>query len=277
MVELRGVSKSYGSTVALHPTDLAFEKGKTTALIGPSGCGKSTLLRLILGLVTPSSGQVIFDNEVVQESNLISVRRRTGYVIQEGGLFPHLTALQNLTLVALDNTGRKATKTIKSRVESRTGQPDAKPTLKELSEEGKAAFADLYEDIDKLAKIARIPRELLSRYPAELSGGQRQRVSLMRAMILRPQVLLLDEPLASLDPMVRAALQTDLKAIFDALGKTVVFVTHDMAEAAYLANTIVLLRDGKIVQKGTLEDFQQRPAEPFVTEFLNAQRSLVAL
>jgi osmoprotectant transport system ATP-binding protein len=118
---------------------------------------------------------------------------------------------------------------------------------------------------------------MLGRFPAELSGGQRQRVSLMRALLLEPKVLLLDEPLAALDPMVRAALQTDLKRIFEQLGTTVILVTHDMGEAAYLGNTIVLLREGKIVQIGKLEDFQKSPKEQFVTDFMNAQRSLVAI
>ena len=244
MVELRGVSKSFGSTVALHETSLSFTPGQTTALIGPSGCGKSTLLRLIIGLITPFSGQVLFDNTPVSESNLIDIRRRTGYVIQDGGLFPHLTAEQNVTLVARQIEMEPGT--IPSRVKD-------------------------------LAELVRIDKAMLSRYPAELSGGQKQRVALMRALMLQPKVLLLDEPLAALDPMVRSALQTDLKRIFQELGTTVILVTHDMGEAAYLGQTIVLLRGGKIVQIGKLEDFQKSPKEPFVTEFLNAQRSLVAL
>ena len=244
MVELRGVSKNYDGVVALRPTDLQFADGKTTALIGPSGCGKSTLLRLIIGLISPSSGQVLFGGAPVGPSNLLEVRRETGYVIQDGGLFPHLTAFDNVALVAREQ-GQDATA-----IESR---------------------------IKDLAAFVRIPSELLTRYPAELSGGQRQRVGLMRALMLKPKVLLLDEPLAALDPMVRAGLQTDLKTIFKELNATVILVTHDMGEAAYLGDTIVLLREGQIVQQGTLEDFQQRPKEQFVDEFLNAQRSLVAL
>jgi len=244
MVELRGASKSYGSTVALHPTDLSFAIGQTTALIGPSGCGKSTLLRLIIGLIQPTSGQVVFDGKPVGEDNLLEIRRSTGYVIQDGGLFPHLTAEENVSLVA-------------RMMEMDSGKIQTR--------------------IDELSALVRIPRDLLSRYPGELSGGQRQRISLMRALMLSPKVLLLDEPLAALDPMVRAALQTDLKRIFEELGTTVILVTHDMGEAAYLGQTIVLLREGKIVQIGKLEDFQKAPKEPFVTEFLNAQRSLVAL
>lgn len=242
MVELQGLGKSYGSHVALHPTDLTFESGRTTALIGPSGCGKSTLLNLIIGLSEPTSGRVLVDGQAVRPENLLDTRRKTGYVIQDGGLFPHLTAEQNITLLSKS-----------------LGEPSDTERLSELAE------------------LVRIPKEMLARYPGELSGGQRQRVALMRALMRSPSLLLLDEPLAALDPMVRADLQTDLKSIFTELRTTVILVTHDMAEAAYLSDTIVLLRDGRVVQQGTLQDFQQRPREPFVTEFLNAQRSLVAL
>ena len=259
MVELRGVSKSFGSTVALQPTDLAFTPGQTTALIGPSGCGKSTLLRLIIGLIEPTSGQVFFDGKVVG-NNLIPIRRETGYVIQDGGLFPHLTAEQNVTLVANVALQDKAY----------SAQMTRDPVTP-------SDVRNIQQRVKELANLVRISSDLLSRYPGELSGGQRQRVSLMRALMLNPQVLLLDEPLAALDPMVRSALQSDLKRIFEELGTTVILVTHDMGEAAYLGQTIVLLREGKIVQIGTLEDFQKNPKEPFVTEFLNAQRSLVAL
>ena len=242
MVELRGVSKSYGSTVALQPTDLRFADGKTTALIGPSGCGKSTLLRLILRIIEPTSGEVLFGSMPVTDRTALEVRRRTGYVIQDGGLFPHLTAYDNVTLVA--------------------------------REVGKG-LPSINGRVNELADLVRIPKELLARFPGELSGGQRQRVGLMRALMLRPGVLLLDEPLAALDPMVRAALQTDLKAIFKELGTTVILVTHDMAEAAYLCDSIVLLKGGQVIQQGSLADFQQNPADPFVTEFMRAQRSLV--
>lgn len=242
MVELQGVSKSYGSTVALHPTNLRFGDNKTTALIGPSGCGKSTLLRLILRIIEPTSGQILFGSMSVTDRTALEVRRRTGYVIQDGGLFPHLTAFNNIALVA-----------------------------REVGKDERA----ISSRVNELAELVRIPPELLGRFPGELSGGQRQRVGLMRALMLKPGVLLLDEPLAALDPMVRAALQTDLKAIFQELRATVILVTHDMAEAAYLGDSIVLLKEGHVVQQGSLEDFQQRPVEPFVTDFMRAQRSLV--
>lgn len=244
MIELNGVCKTYGGTYALHPTDLTLETNRVTALIGPSGCGKSTLLRLIVGLVEPSSGTVKVDGVLIAPENVISLRRRMGYVIQDGGLFPHLTARQNVTLLAVH-----------------TRQPGEQCETR----------------VRELCDLTRFPVDGLDRYPAELSGGQRQRVSLMRALMLQPDVLLLDEPMGALDPLVRAGLQTDLKTIFEQRRQTVVLVTHDMAEAGYLADHLVLLSEGKIVQQGSLEDLRDRPAAPFVSQFLSAQRSLVQL
>lgn len=244
MVELREVSKTYGEHAALSPTNLRFADGKTTALIGPSGCGKSTILRLIAGLIKPDKGEVIIDGHVLTDENLIKRRRAMGYVIQEGGLFPHLTAEQNVWLM-----------------------------MRHLGEEVK----DCVRRVTDLAKLTRFPEAMLTKFPNELSGGQRQRVSLMRALALDPPLLLLDEPLGALDPMVRNELQTELKSIFAELKKTVVLVTHDMGEAAYLGDSIVLLQEGSVVQQGSLGDFQERPASPFVSQFLQAQRQLVSL
>jgi len=236
MITLKALTKRYGQTTALSPTDLEIPKGKVTVLIGPSGCGKSTLIRLLLHLIEPTSGEVVIDGQTVGDSNVQEIRRKVGYVIQDGGLFPHLTARENVTLMG-NHLGRPV-------------------------------------DVAKLAELVRFPSDGLDRYPIELSGGQRQRVGLMRALALDPSILLLDEPLGALDPLVRAALQTDLKEIFERLQKTVVLVTHDMGEAAYLGDRIVLLRDGKIVQQGALKEFQEKPSEAFVTEFLNAQRAV---
>ena len=240
LIELVGVSKSFGGTAALHPTDLAFPPGLTTALIGPSGCGKSTLLRLIIALLKPDTGKVTFDDLEVTETSAQQVRRRVGYVIQEGGLFPHLTARANVLLLSR-HLGRPASK--------------------------------MEERLEELCALSRFPRNGLDRYPAELSGGQRQRVSLMRALMLSPEVLLLDEPLGALDPLVRSSLQKDLKEIFARLKQTAVLVTHDMGEAAYLADEIVLMNEGRIVQRGTVVDLRDHPASEFVSEFINAQRS----
>ena len=244
LVELSGVGKNYGRAVALHPTDLNFARGKTTVLIGPSGCGKSTLLRLIIRLLNPDSGTIRFDGAEITSPNISELRRRIGYVIQDGGLFPHLTARKNILLMA-----------------SHLKWPADKMNSR----------------LSELITLTRFPENALNRFPLELSGGQRQRISLMRALMLSPELLLLDEPLGALDPLVRAALQKDLKEIFTRLNQTAILVTHDLAEAAYLGDEIVLMSEGRIVQKGTFEDLRQRPATPFVTHFINAQRALAIL
>jgi osmoprotectant transport system ATP-binding protein len=241
LVKLENVGKRYGDAIALSPTSLAVESGKTKVLIGPSGCGKSTLLRLIIRLIEPDSGSIEFDGKPVTASTITALRRRIGYVIQEGGLFPHLTARANVLLMA-----------------------------RHIGKSEKETHHRLLE----LSELTRFSENLLSRYPLELSGGQRQRVSLMRALMLSPELLLLDEPLGALDPLVRASLQEDLKEIFTRLGQTVLFVTHDLAEAIYFANEIVLMDGGRIVQRGTISDLRERPAHTFVSEFINAQRGI---
>lgn len=239
MLDLRGVSKSYAGVTALATLDLVAPQGKTTVLIGSSGCGKSTILRLMVGLLQPDTGEVWFGNERLTPDNAIRLRQRMGYVIQDGGLFPHLTARENVTLLA-----------------------------KHLKWDEKSIDARVRE----LSELTRLPWESLDRYPTEISGGQRQRVSLMRALMLNPEVLLLDEPLGALDPIIRSELQSDLRDAIRALGKTVVLVTHDIGEAWYLGDDLVLLREGAIVQRGTLDDMLKAPADPFVTRFINAQR-----
>jgi osmoprotectant transport system ATP-binding protein len=244
LVKLVDVSKRYPDAAALHPTTLSIERGNTTVLIGPSGCGKSTLLRLIVGLIAPDSGSIKFDSEPITSDKIDALRRRIGYVIQEGGLFPHLTARANVLLMARH--------VAKSREE-------------------------MHKRLLELCELTRFSDNLLPRYPVELSGGQRQRVSLMRALMLSPELLLLDEPLGALDPLVRASLQKDLKEIFVRLQQTVLFVTHDLAEAIYFGDEIVLMNEGRIVQKGSVTDLRERPSDPFVSEFINAQRGLANL
>jgi osmoprotectant transport system ATP-binding protein len=244
LVRLVDVSKRYADTTALHPTNLSVERSKTTVLIGPSGCGKSTLLRLIIRLIEPDSGSVEFNGERITSDIIGNLRRRIGYVIQEGGLFPHLTARANVLLMAR-HIGRS-----KDEMQNR--------------------LVDLCE-------LTRFSVNLLPRYPVELSGGQRQRVGLMRALMLSPELLLLDEPLGALDPLVRASLQKDLKEIFARLQQTVLFVTHDLAEAIYFGDEIVLMNNGRVVQKGSVTDLREKPAEPFVSEFINAQRGVTLI
>jgi len=244
MIRTESVTKLFRTeeieTSALYNVTLGIQDGEFVAIMGPSGCGKSTLLRLINGLLRPDSGSITCMGIPVVPEEILSLRRKMGYVIQEGGLFPHLTARDNVTLMAryLDWS--------RKRIDDR---------------------------LNELTDITRFPVESLDRFPTQLSGGQRQRVSLMRALMLDPDVLLLDEPLGALDPMIRADLQADLKHVFQALRKTVVLVTHDMGEAAFFGSVIVLLRDGQVVQSGAVEDFLRAPSDPFVTYFMNAQRS----
>ncbi len=178
MIELNGVSKSYGGSIVLEKLDLTIAPGQTAVLIGPSGCGKSTLLRLMIGLVRPDAGSVAIAGIELTEATALEVRRTLGYVIQDGGLFPHFTARDNVILMA------RYLRWSRARIDNRLAE---------------------------LADLTRFPSDGLDRFPAQLSGGQRQRVSLMRALMLDPRVILLDEPLGSLDPMVRAELQADLR------------------------------------------------------------------
>lgn len=240
MISLDNVSKTLGERFFLAPISLAFAAATTTALIGTSGSGKSTLLRLMTGLIEPDGGRILFGDTELSADNVDNFRRRVGYVIQEGGLFPHLRARDNATLVA--RYLRWSAPKIGAR-------------------------------LDELAELVGLEPELLARFPWELSGGQRQRVALMRSLMLDPEVLLLDEPLGALDPITRSKLQTELKSIFARLRKTVVLVTHDMGEAAWFAEHLVLLRDGRIVQRGSLRDLVEHPSDDYVSAFVSAQRS----
>jgi osmoprotectant transport system ATP-binding protein len=225
MLQLQGVSKMFGQTVALRPTDLTVPAGQTTVLIGPSGCGKSTLLRLMVGLITPKNAR--------------QLRQQIGFVVQDGGLFPHLTARGNVILMA-----------------RHLGWPGAR----------------IEQRLAKLADLTHFPREKLDNYPAQLSGGQRQRVSLMRGLMLDPALLLFDEPLGALDPLIRSDLQEDLREIFKRLHKTVVLVTHDLGEAGFLGDRLVLLQAGRIVQQAPFAELLHHPATEFVSDFIRAQR-----
>jgi osmoprotectant transport system ATP-binding protein len=240
MLRLRDIGISFDGKRALDKINLRLEGGCTTVLIGPSGCGKSTVLRIVVGLLPPDQGCVEFEGRELRREILLESRRRMGYVIQDGGLFPHLTGRGNVALAA------------ESLGQSRNA---------------------IIERIEELRRLVRLPVDALERYPAQLSGGQRQRVSLMRALMLDPALLLLDEPLAALDPMIRADLQEDLRTIFRSLDKTVLMVTHDMGEAVFFGDRIVLMREGRIIQSGAPEDLLQRPVDSFVSRFIQAQRN----
>jgi osmoprotectant transport system ATP-binding protein len=235
VIAIEAVEKSYEGRHVLGPLSLEIASGARVAVVGPSGGGKSTLLRVVLGLVKPDRGQVVIAGDVITDANKLAVRRRIGYVVQDGGLFPHLTAERNVTLVA-----------------RYLGWDEAR----------------MRKRVDELAAMTGIDAGALSRWPVQLSGGQRQRVGVMRALFLDPPVILMDEPLGALDPITRRKLQGELSTLFRSLKKTVMLVTHDVGEAAFLADEAVVLRAGTIVQRGTVEAMAREPADDFVRALL---------
>lgn len=241
MLKVIGVSKTFTRRKVLDQIDLRFAPAQTHILLGSSGSGKSTLLRILLGLEYPDTGQVILDGTPLTREGQREWVGRIGYVPQEGGLFPHLTAAQNVTLKA------RTLRWPRARIQKR---------------------------LEELWAVAGLEEHMLARFPKELSGGQQQRIAIVRAAFLDPQVMLLDEPLGALDPIIRSELQDQLKAIFNRLGKLVILVTHDLGEAAFFGHTITLLHDGHVVQTGDIRDLLERPATPFVRQFIGAQRTL---
>lgn len=239
MIKLSGVTKRYGDRTALDSVSLTLESQKIHVFVGSSGSGKSTLLRSILGLVAPESGSILIGDLPVSNMEPRTRAEKMGYVPQDAGLFPHLTAEENIFLAS------RSLQWSRSRRDER---------------------------LLDLNKIVLLDSDLLKRYPNELSGGQKQRVALLRALFLNPDIVLMDEPFAALDPLVRAEIQSEVKKLFSRLQKTVIFVTHDIGEAHFLGDQIVLMHDGRVVQKGQLRDLVDHPATEFVTRFLQAQR-----
>ena len=241
MLELQNIYKSFQDRRVLDDVNLLVPKGATHALIGSSGSGKTTLLRITLGLIPFDSGYVKINDQALLSFSAVEWADRIGYVPQDGGLFPHIDGFRNVSLIA---------------------------TLRGWERQ---RIADRMEALRKLVDL---DAGILSRFPHEMSGGQQQRVAIMRAAMMDPEVMLLDEPMAALDPLIRRSLQQELKSIFARLKKTVLLVTHDLGEAVFLAEQITLLREGRVVQSGVYQDFLQHPADPFVTQFINAQRTL---
>ena len=244
MIQLEKIRKSFGNKTVLKEFSLHVKKGETVALLGLSGSGKTTALKAICGLQLPDEGVIKIDGHILNKEALPVIRRKLGYVIQDGGLFPHLTARENITVV-----GQEA-KLDPSFIETR---------------------------IQELARMTKIPVELLDHYPRELSGGQRQRIGIMRALFLDPEIILMDEPMGALDPITRKELQTELKLLFQNLGKSVVMVTHDLYEAMFLADRILLLNEGTVLQEGTMDELIKNPANEFVSTFIKAQQHNVNL
>jgi osmoprotectant transport system ATP-binding protein len=241
MLELQNISKTFEDRSVLADVNVMVPKGATHALIGSSGSGKTTLLRITLGLIPFDKGYVKINDQALLSFTPVEWADRIGYVPQDGGLFPHISAKNNIALIAKLRGWRK------SKIDGR---------------------------VEELRKLVDLDPEILTRFPREMSGGQKQRVSIMRAAMMDPAVMLLDEPMAALDPLIRRSLQQELKSIFQRLNKTVLLVTHDLGEAVYLAEQITLLHEGRVVQTGSYRDLLLQPATPFVSQFINAQRSL---
>lgn len=244
MITVSQVSKRYHDRSVLSEINLTLPSAATHVFLGSSGCGKTTLLRIIAGTLAADCGTVMVDGIRVVVADPCPLATRLGYMTQEGGLFPHLTAEQNVTLVA-----------------NVRGIP----------------AAERKHRLDELSTLVGLDQGLLSRYPMQLSGGQRQRVALIRALFQKPQFLLLDEPMGALDPIMRRDVQAMLKQVFAQLRCTVILVTHDIGEAAYFGDTITLLHDGMVLQHGSFSDLVHRPLHPHVTAFLQAQRPVPQL
>ncbi|MFJ7938640.1 betaine/proline/choline family ABC transporter ATP-binding protein [Peribacillus sp. NPDC096622] len=242
MLKIENVSKIYkGGKKAVKNISLDIKKGEFICFIGPSGCGKTTTMKMINRLIEPSEGKILINGENILDKDPVELRRQIGYVIQQIGLFPHMTILENITLV---------------------------PKLLKWNEQKKK------ERALELLKLVDMGPEYLERYPYELSGGQQQRIGVLRALASNPPLILMDEPFGALDPITRDALQEEFKNLQRTLDKTIVFVTHDMDEAIKLADKIVILKAGEIVQVGTPDEILRNPANEFVEEFIGKDRLL---
>ena len=241
MIEIKNVSKKLGNRTILDNISLTIESGSLVVLIGSSGCGKTTTLKLINKLITPTSGEIFIDDKPLSKENTINLRRKIGYVIQNTGLFPHLTIKENIELIPR----LKKEKSIKD-IEKTT--------------------------IDLLNMVGLNPETYLNKYPSELSGGQQQRVGVARAFATDAEIILMDEPFSALDPITRTSLQEELFSLQEELKKTIIFFTHDMDEALKIADKICIMKDGKVAQYDTPENILRNPANDFVRDFIGSDR-----
>lgn len=239
-VEFIGVSKSYGGGNVLEDFHLAIPSGKIVTIIGPSGCGKTTLLKMINRLIEPEAGSILLEGSEIGSLDAVQLRRNIGYVIQQIGLFPHMTIEQNISIV---------------------------PRLK-----GEKKTQLIARATELLELIGLDPEGFLGRYPHELSGGQQQRIGVARALAANPSIVLMDEPFSALDPISRVQLQKELIQLNQQVRKTIIFVTHDIDEALKIADQVVLLNQGTIVQQGTPQEILASPKSQFVREFLGVER-----
>lgn len=240
MIKFESISKSYSTKEVLKNINLTINDGEILAVIGESGCGKTTLLKLINSLIKPSSGNIFIEDKNIKNINEIELRRKIGYVIQQTGLFPHMTVSENIELI---------------------------PSLqKEDIEKIKSNTKNLME------MVGLNPDEFSNRYPNELSGGQQQRVGVARALANNPDIILMDEPFSALDPITRSDLQDELLQLQSNVKKTIVFVTHDMSEAIKIADRICIMKDGEIIQCDTPENILKNPVDNFVSNFVGKNR-----
>lgn len=241
MIQLKGINKIYDDGFqALKNIDLTFENGKINVLIGPSGCGKTTTMKLLNRLIDYTDGEILVDDQNIKQMNPFELRRQMGYVIQNIGLFPHMSIYDNVATV---------------------------PKLLKWDK------AKIRERVDALLKMVNLdPETYRDRYPSELSGGQQQRIGVIRALAAEPSTILMDEPFSALDPISREQLQDELTRLQQEINKTIIFVTHDMDEAIKIADQIILMKDGEIVQKGAPQEILANPANEFVTEFIGEDR-----
>ena len=241
MIEIKNIVKTAGEKVILDDISLTIESGSFVVLIGPSGCGKTTTLKLLNKLVEPTSGEIYIDGKPISKEDPIKLRRNIGYVIQNIGLFPHLTIKENIELI---------------------------PKLK-----GDKSEEEISETTERLVKMVGLdPDEFLYKYPTELSGGQQQRIGVIRAIATDADIILMDEPFSALDPITRTQLQEWLYELQQELKKTIIFVTHDMDEALKLADKICIMQGGKIQQYDTAENLLKHPANSFVKDFIGSDR-----
>lgn len=244
MIEFQHVSKFYkGGKVAVDDINLSFDKGEFICFIGTSGSGKTTSMRMLNRMTDPSKGKILIDGQDIQKINPVELRRQIGYVIQNIGLMPHMTIRENIVLV---------------------------PKLLKVPVEERNKIAE------KMIDLVELPREMLDRYPNELSGGQQQRIGVVRALAANQDIILMDEPFGALDPITRDSLQDLVKDLQERLGKTIVFVTHDMDEALKLANKITIMSEGKVIQFDTPDNILRHPANEFVEELIGEDRLLQA-
>lgn len=240
MIRFETVSKRYKDQVVLKDISFSVDKGQLVAIIGASGCGKTTMLKMINRLIRPTSGKIFINSEDISAKDIIALRRNMGYVIQQVGLFPHMTVKENIELIP--NLGKKGKEAIKKRT---------------------------YELMEMVGLKS---EEYLHRYPTELSGGQQQRVGVARAFATDPEIVLMDEPFSALDPITRSQLQDELINLQSQLKKTIVFVTHDMDEAIKIADKICIMDGGKILQYDTPENVLKNPCSDFVSAFVGKNR-----